>query len=322
MSGFECRTAFGITRPWSLPMSKTRNVLPQNLASHSMPRVDERAQTHLLKNGDEPHFPFLMRGDTFGHFTIERKLGQGGCGVVYLAHSANLGAVALKISSLDMTAEAFAHAIASGRGYLGLVESLEKGTQQDQTHEVYHYLAIKYIAGPTLALLVSRGPLPPERAAKIVERIARAAGEMHSAGLVHADIKPSNVVMKSRDRIALLDYGLAKRWPVPEPADGVARGTPSFMAPEQMLAESFGPPADVFSMGVMLWELLTGQRAKGNRRYQVANLGKGYRTLSPLPANLPLKYQEIIDKATALQPQDRYADGHELAQALAELQIA
>ncbi|MBI5699140.1 serine/threonine protein kinase [Candidatus Saganbacteria bacterium] len=306
------------TRSWSLLTSKTRNLLPQNPASHSIPRVDERAQTHLLEKVNEPHFPFLMRGDTFGDFMIERKLGQGGYGAVYLAHSANLGTVALKISSVDMTAEAFAHAIASGRAYLGLVESLESGTQQDPTHEVYHYLAIKYVAGPTLELLASRGPLPAKRAAKIVERVARAAGEMHSAGLVHSDIKPSNVVMKSRDKIALLDYGLAKRWPVPEPVDGIVRGTPSYMAPEQLLAESFGPAADVFSMGVMLWELLTGQRAKGNRRYQVANLGKEYRTLPPLPSHLPPRYQEIIDKATALCPENRYADGHDLARALAE----
>lgn len=331
MSGFE---SAAITRVrtirenWSL---RLKNPSSANRGSQRAHLSSERMHPKLLRNTDPPHFPFLIQGDSFAGFRIERKLGQGGFGAVYLAENQSYGWVALKISSEKMSNEAWAHAIAAGIEYKGLVEALDSGTHKLEPNEEYHWMAIKYIAGPTLEKLLRHNltpgkrnsrALPPERAIKIGRKIALAAGEMHRAGMVHSDIKTANVMMKSRAAIVLLDYGLTKKWPVPTAIGGTLHGTLSYMAPEQLLGENYGPAADVFAIGVTLWEMLTGNPAREHRKLQTGNLGERYEPLPPLPAHLPPRYQEIINKATALYPKDRYPDGHALARALAEVQIA
>lgn len=325
MSGFESTIMPGsrmVRESRTSNFARPRTALSPNSVSQTQLKSIERKKSQV------PYFPSLLPGDTFAGFRIERELGRGGMGAVFLAESRAHGTVALKISSLDMKSESFAHAITAGRAYKGLVEALESGTYQHENNETYNYLAIRYVPGPTLAKLLrhdvtlQRGVfnvLPPERSTKIARKIALAAGEMHRAGLVHADIKPANIILKSKEDIALFDYGMAKHWPVPESIDGEVRGTPSHMAPEQLLGESCGPAVDVFAMGVTLWEMLTGNPAREHRKLQIGNFREGYEPLPPLPAHLPPRYQEIVNKATALYPQDRYPDGHALARALAEI---
>lgn len=291
---------------------QTHNALPPQSASYVANQPTEK------KAPTPPHFPIILPGETFASFRIVRKLGTGGMGAVYLALHQTYGFVALKISSLDLTMEAFAHALARGRGYKGLVDGLEQGTAMFGSYGKYHYLAIKYVPGPTLAKLLNHDketfkPLPQGRATRITQKIALAAGELHRAGLVHADIKPSNMIMKNREEIALFDYGLAEKYPTLVNPGSTLRGTPIYMAPEQWRCESLDPRADVFAIGVILWEMLTGQRREPTRESLL---------VPPLPSSFSPKLRAIVAKATAQDREGRYADGHELAQALAELQIA
>ncbi|MFA4905773.1 MAG: serine/threonine-protein kinase [Candidatus Margulisiibacteriota bacterium] len=319
MSGLESRSVAGVARQWLRPAQRTVNAIPSG-------RVREKSLAP--KASDPPRFPFLIQGDLFAGFIIERQLGKGGFGAVYLASSPTHGWVALKISSRDMKDEAWAHAIAAGIEYKGLVDALDSGIFEVEPNEGYNWLAIRYVPGPTLAKLLRQdrraedwGPraLHPERARKIARKIALAAGEMHRRGIVHSDIKPANVILKNREALVLLDYGLTKQFPVPPPVDRIIKGTQSYMSPEQMKGESYGPPADVFAIGVVLWEMLTGEQARDNRQVQLTPLGPKAKPLPPLPPYILAKYQDIINKATADRPENRYPNGHALARALAEV---
>lgn len=327
MSSIGYESVAGRTRAWASQFSRTQIDWRPRAASRSLQPLGEIVRPKDLRIKDVL-FPSLQSGDTFAGYRIMRELGQGGMGIVFLAEGTNQKIVALKISRLNLQKEALMHAMASGRRYKGLVDALDWGTCQYRPNENYQYLAIEYIAGPTLDKMLRHdvppkirvpNPLPPERAAAIARKIALAAGELHCAGVVHSDIKTANVILKNQTEVALLDYGLAKRLPIPVSGNGLIIGTMSYMSPEQLRGESYGPPADVFAIGVVLWELLTGNRAFEHRKLQRGIGGEGYDPLPPLPPHLPIKYQMIISKALALNPEDRYLDGHDLARALAEV---
>jgi serine/threonine-protein kinase len=210
-----------------------------------------------------PTTPFVR---TLGDYDLLEELGRGGMGVVYKARQRSLDrVVALKmlrggnLASAADVARFRAEAEAAARlGHPHIVAVYEVGACDGQA-----YFSMQYIDGTTLAKLLAAGPLPPREAVGYLLPIARAIEHAHQHGILHRDLKPSNVLIDRDGQPHVSDFGLAKRV---EGGDsltltGAIVGTPSYMAPEQAAGTRgvLGPACDVYSLGTILYELLTGK---------------------------------------------------------------
>jgi hypothetical protein len=201
----------------------------------------------------------------FDRFELVEELGRGGMGVVYKAWDPELQRhVALKMILRG------AHASPDDLARFRQEAKAAAGLAHPNIIPVYHvgefdgqaYFCLKFISGPTLAKVVSDGPLPQRQAAEIARDIARAVQHAHDHGVLHRDLKPSNVLLGDDGRPLVTDFGLAKRF-AGDPSitgTGAILGTPSYMAPEQADAAGHsGPASDIYSLGAILYELLTGR---------------------------------------------------------------
>src|SRR4051794_4160842 len=201
----------------------------------------------------------------FGRYEVQRLLGRGGMGTVYLARDTQLNRqVALKVPMLDGD---------PGRVRL-FVREAQAAAALRHPHicPVYDageiagrpFLTMAYLEGEPLSARVARGALPVAEAVRLVRTMAEALEEAHRAGIVHRDLKPGNVMLDGQGRPVITDFGLARNLAaVPDSRSGQAMvGTPSYMAPEQVngTAGAGGPAVDVYALGVVLYELLTGAR--------------------------------------------------------------
>lgn len=206
---------------------------------------------------------------SLGRYRLLRKLGQGGMGAVYLAHDGELDRmVALKVPNEELASdgeflERFkreARAAAAFR-HPNFCPLYDVG-QLDG----HHYLAMAYIEGTTLASKIGRGKtLEPREAVTILRGLAAAMAEAHRRGIIHRDLKPSNVMVEPDGTLIVTDFGLARLAAKGEGEGqltkaGALLGTPAYMAPEQWRADpsQVGPPADIYALGVMLYQALTG----------------------------------------------------------------
>jgi serine/threonine-protein kinase len=209
----------------------------------------------------------LEVGDGFEKYELLGEIGRGGMGIVYKARQKDLDRpVAIKmilsghLTSSDQVERFTAEARAMGRlQHPNIVRVHEIGQVHGQ-----HYLVMEYLGGSSLADRVRHGPFDPAEAAGYVQTIARAVAYLHSQGIVHRDLKPSNILLDQQGQPFVTDFGLVKVLGAPSHATstGVILGTPAYMAPEQAAARSaqVGPASDVYSLGVILYELLTGRR--------------------------------------------------------------
>jgi serine/threonine protein kinase len=208
--------------------------------------------------------PALPR--SFDSYELLQELGRGAMGVVYKAWDPRLKRyVALKMllggehaSPLELTRFRGEAQSAAKLSHRNIVPVYQVGEYEGQA-----YFSMQYVEGSTLAALVRGGPLPPREAARLVAAIARAVDHAHQSGILHRDLKPANVLIDGDGEPLVTDFGLAKRVHG-EPsltASGAIVGTPSYMAPEQAAAMpgSAQPTCDVYSLGAILYELLTGR---------------------------------------------------------------
>ncbi|MCI0683110.1 MAG: serine/threonine protein kinase [Gemmataceae bacterium] len=212
-----------------------------------------------------PTTPFTLPA-TFGDFELQKELGRGGMGVVYKAWDRKLERhVALKMilrgaqaTSSDLARFRHEAGAAAALNHPNIVPVYQVGDCDGQP-----YFVMKLVAGQTLAGVVKAGPLPPRRAATYVLAIAQAVSHAHANGVLHRDLKPSNILIDGGDQPLVTDFGLAKRVEGGESLTrtGAILGTPSYMAPEQAEARArqIGPGIDVYSLGAILYELLTGR---------------------------------------------------------------
>ena len=224
----------------------------------------------LSEESDEPSLSsiFSQLPRDFGGFELLEEIGRGGMGVVYKARQKELDrTVAVKmildsyLASEEHIRRFHEEAKAAARvEHSNIVHIHEVGQWNDQ-----HYFAMEYIAGDSLAQKVACGEIDPDQAALLVQRVARAVDHLHRQGIVHRDLKPSNILVGEDGEPHVTDFGLAKVFcqEGPATATGVIVGTPSYMAPEQAMAEmeKVGPRSDVYSLGAILFELLTGTPA-------------------------------------------------------------
>jgi serine/threonine protein kinase len=202
----------------------------------------------------------------FGDYELLEEIARGGMGVVYKARQVSLnrivavkmilaGALASEEDVKRFRAEAEA---AANLQHPNIVAIHEVGE-----HEGQHYFSMDYIDGRSLAGLVREHPLPARQAAEYVQTIAEAVQYAHEQGTLHRDLKPSNIIVDEQDRPHVTDFGLARRIEGDTRLTGTGKvlGTPSYMPPEQAASKrgALGPPADVYALGAILYDLLTGR---------------------------------------------------------------
>jgi len=213
-----------------------------------------------------------LTGRTIGHYLILGRLGEGGMGVVYQARDTRLDRLAaLKVmrsaSAGDpdrrrrFVREAQA---ASALNHPNILTIYEIGADAG-----VDYIAMEFVAGGTLADLMRKGPLAAERALRVAAQVADALSAAHAVFIVHRDLKPSNIMMPADDRVKVVDFGLAKLSAAGAPAAetmealterGAVVGTTPYMSPEQAAGHTVDARSDLFSLGIILYEMLAGRR--------------------------------------------------------------
>ncbi|HEU5458858.1 MAG TPA: serine/threonine-protein kinase, partial [Pyrinomonadaceae bacterium] len=217
-----------------------------------------------------------MIGQAISHYRILRKLGEGGMGVVYLAEDTVLGRqVAIKtLTDGALGRQHFRTRFLREARAVSALSHANIATIYDygETPEGHPYIVMEFVQGQTLADLINENKLTLERAVEIIIDVAGALGEAHRNGIVHRDIKPSNIAINQSGQVKVLDFGLAKqleRNSADNPdaqlcantqtREGLMIGTPMYVSPEQALGIPVDARSDLFSLGSVLYECLTGQ---------------------------------------------------------------
>jgi serine/threonine protein kinase/tetratricopeptide (TPR) repeat protein len=278
-------------------------------------------------------------GQSLSHYTILRPLGKGGMGEVFLAEDTLLGRkVALKFLAKD----AIKDPVARGRF---LREAKSAAAIDDpfickiyETGEVdgEPFIAMEYIEGESLSARIAREPMSLEEVITTAAEIAEALGVAHEHGIIHRDLKPSNIMLTTQGHAKVLDFGLAKQVFSPGDMDtsaetatsddltgrGVTLGTLSYMSPEQLKALPLTPRSDVFSFGIVLHEMLTGNHPF-SRHSSPETINAIMSDPAPAPENkdgkIPQNLLDLHDKALAKDPEGRYQNASEVFQQLSAL---
>src|SRR5690349_12224023 len=224
--------------------------------------------TAFLPPTDHHPDPLGLSGRTVSHFELREALGAGGMGVVYRAHDTRLGrVVALKflLPHYNLDASAKARFLREARAaatldHPNLCTIHEVGTSD----EGWLFLAMALYQGETLRERLTRaGPMPVRACVDIGRQISEGLQAAHAAGIVHRDLKPGNVMLLPDGTVRILDFGLAKARDHTRSEAGVRFGTVSYMSPEQIRGENVDGRADLWALGVVLFELLTGRKPFG-----------------------------------------------------------
>jgi serine/threonine protein kinase/tetratricopeptide (TPR) repeat protein len=275
-----------------------------------------------------------MIGQTFSHYRVLEKLGTGGMGVVYKAQDLRLERnVALKFLPDNLVHDSQAlerfrreALAASALNHANICTVHDIGEQNGRP-----FLAMEFIDGETLRRHVNGKPLPIEEILNLGIQIADALDAAHAEGIIHRDIKPANIFVTKRGQAKVLDFGLAKLISRSDDKDatdsshpsledpisivGVISGTPSYMSPEQIRGDDLDSRADVFSMGLLLYEMATGQKAFPGGTGGViieAILSQPPAPVRSLNPDIPTELEAIINKAIEKDKKQRYQSAAEL----------
>jgi serine/threonine-protein kinase len=260
----------------------------------------------------------------FGKYMLEVELGRGGMGVVYRARQVDLDRpVALKmvLSSHLASPEALDRFQEEARAAAGLAHPHIVTVYEAGQIDGQPFFAMQLVEGSSLSQRARGAPLPPEEAARIVRAVAEAVHHLHEHGIVHRDLKPSNILLDESGHPYVTDFGLVKVLDGSHrTTTGAIIGTPSYMSPEQATGgRDLGPASDVYSLGAILYELLTGQppfheESPLDTLVQVLESEPTQpRRLRPqIPADLELICLRCLEKT----PADRFASAEAVARAL------
>ncbi|MFB0538232.1 MAG: Stk1 family PASTA domain-containing Ser/Thr kinase [Anaerolineae bacterium] len=251
-------------------------------------------------------------------------IGQGGMATVYRAQDIMLGrTVAVKVlherraDDKAFLARFYREAQAAANlDHPNIVSVYDIGQDGNR-----HYIVMEYVEGRNLKeLILESAPFPIERALTIAIRVCAAVGAAHKAGLIHCDVKPQNILVVPDGRVKVTDFGIARALtsaPVVEGGD--VWGTPDYLSPEQAAGERLGPPSDVYSIGVVMYEMLTGRLLfEGESGIAIAfkHLREEPTPINELNPRVPPGLARIVHKVLAKEPSARYRTASQLAQIL------
>jgi hypothetical protein len=264
-------------------------------------------------------------GDTLegGRFVIVQQIGRGGMGAVYLAQDTVLGTlVALKIVPADerLLQEAQRAAACSGHEHVATVHNVLLGEQAGKRTGV---LVMEYVAGRPANRILDDGPVGADRAIKWVRQAALAVAHAHDSEVLHCDLKPGNMIVTPDGRIKVLDFGIARRsFDRQNPAEPTY-GTLPYMAPEQLLAGECSRASDIYSLGVTLFELVTGRLpfTGDSRMIKMQILAAPPPAVSGIAHHAPKGLDAVIERALAKDPAARFRSARAFAQALEDLTV-
>jgi serine/threonine protein kinase len=277
-----------------------------------------------------------MIGRVISHYRIQSLLGEGGMGAVYLAEDTQLNRlVAIKFLSAHDDRSSRARFIREARAVSALSHPhIAAVHDYSETAEGQPYIVMEFVGGETLASLLRAGTLTVPRTIEIIEAVAQALGAAHARGIVHRDIKPSNVIVSAEGVVKVLDFGLAKMLneevasldqqaqglPPMCTASDVIVGTPLYLSPEQAGSAPVDQRSDLFALGALLYECITGRPAFDGKN--VFEIGAQVLNTDPPPPStynprVPPELDRVTMKALAKQPQARYQTAQEMIAALA-----
>jgi eukaryotic-like serine/threonine-protein kinase len=291
--------------------------------------------TNIIEKGQAG----LLIGQTIGHYKISESIGTGGMGEVYLATDVTAGRkAALKLLPMRFTGDAErlkrfqqeAHAVVA-LNHPNILTVYEIGENR-----TINYIASELIEGETLRDRLARGPMQLNEALDVAIQVTGALAAAHQAGIVHRDIKPENIMLRPDGYVKVLDFGIAKlaeeELPAAIPRDealllvetnlGAVLGTVRYMSPEQACGERVDQSTDIWSLGVVLYEMVTRHVpfTGGNpQEVMSAILEKEPTPLTRYIARAPAELQQIISKMLRKDRAQRYRSAHELLQALKDL---
>ena len=268
-----------------------------------------------------------MIGKTLSHYKVIEKLGEGGMGAVYRAEDTKLHrAVALKCLPLQFASdeeakqrfvqEALATSSLNHPNIATIYYTFEEEGQE--------FICMEYVEGETLTTLLASRPLPIDQAFDIALQVADGLSEAHKKGIIHRDITADNIMVTPRGLVKIMDFGLAKlKGATRLTRTGSTLGTIAYMSPEQAQGLEVDHRTDIFSLGVLLYEMLAGERPFGGEHeaaifYSIIN--ETPEPLARYKANAPEELQRIVEKALQKDPNTRYQTAADIVADLKGLQ--
>ncbi len=266
-----------------------------------------------------------MEPTKIGRYEIEKELAQGGMGVIFLARDPYIQRqVVIKVlmysRMLDAVYRDFfqqeAELIASLE-HPCIVPIYDFGWYGEQP-----YIVMRHMAGGSLADHLSKEEPKQTEIAHIFKRIAEALDAAHTHGIIHRDVKPSNFLFDSTGEIFLSDFGIAKSKTIQDDDGSWLVGTPAYMSPEQALGTPIDKRADIYALGVVLYRLLAGQLPFSNDSVTAlldAHIKMPIPDIRSVKNKVPAVWQEVVSKAMAKDPNDRYPTAGDFARDVAEV---
>lgn len=265
-----------------------------------------------------------MEIEKLGRYEILSELGQGAMGVVYKAVDPLIDrTVAIKTINLNLSGDELAdfeerfnrEAKSAGRlNHPNIVTIYDVGRADHVA-----FMAMEYLEGRELKEIIASGEmLQLDRVAEIIAQIADALAFAHDHGIVHRDIKPANIMVLRNGGVKITDFGIAKMASGSRTQIGIILGSPKYMSPEQVAGKSVDGRSDIFSLGAVLYELLTGKPAFGSEENTLASIM--YQVLNEMPASpsgvnpsIPAAFDYIVARALAKAPENRYQSARDMA---------
>ncbi|MDP3481913.1 MAG: serine/threonine-protein kinase, partial [Sulfuricella sp.] len=265
-----------------------------------------------------------MEIEKLGRYEILSELGQGAMGVVYKAVDPLIDrTVAIKTINLNLSRDELAdfeerfnrEAKSAGRlNHPNIVTIYDVGRADHVA-----FMAMEYLEGRELKEIIAFGEvLQPDRVAEITAQIADALAFAHDHGVVHRDIKPANIMVLRNGSVKITDFGIAKMSSGSRTQIGIILGSPKYMSPEQVTGKPVDGRSDIFSLGAVLYELLTGKPAFGGGDSTLTTIM--YQVLNEMPAppadvnsSIPMAFDDIVARALAKAPENRYQSAREMA---------